>query len=400
MNLDDRQRVLLQKYLLGNITDQERDEVDKLISDPVNKQLFDEVMDEMAPDLIPETETEQDDIHDKLQEFKNRYAISTPDLGGRSSDFRKWIPYTVAAAVLLMISCGWWIYTNIDRKESERIVYKTKENLPGSQKALLMLADGSTISLADAKSGELAEQLGVRIEKTAEGEIVYHRESQSLAGSPVFNKVVTPNGGQYRVILPDGSKAWLNAASSLSYPTNFEKNVRRVRMTGEVYFEVAKVNIPNSQQAMPFFVETDKQIIQVLGTQFNINAYPDEPYVTTTLVEGSVRVTSSSSGRSILLKPGQESLLSDKIDVQVADIQQQLAWKNGEFIFKGEYLEDMLKQLARWYDLEIVCPSRYGKIRFSGIISRSMPLSTVIDMIESTEEVKINIEGRRLIVSD
>ncbi|WP_286858497.1 MULTISPECIES: FecR family protein [Sphingobacterium] len=400
MNVNQRQRKLIKKYLLGDITDQERQEVNLLISDPENKNLFDDVMDELILDLLPETKTEQDELNDKLLAFKTKYAIPMSEQEIRTGFPKKWGPYIAAAAVLIMVSFGLLFHLDNGSENQKKLAQKGHQIVPGSDKALLTLADGSTIALSDAKSGKLADQFGVHVEKTAAGEIVYHSESQAAVRSLAFNKVSTPKGGQYRIILPDGSKAWLNAASSLSYPTRFDQRERRVKMTGEVYFEVAKIKRPHSHETLPFVVETDKQLIQVLGTQFNINAYQDEPTIRTTLVEGSVRVTSSLNGASVLLKPGQESLLSDKLSVHTADIQQQLAWKNGEFVFKGEDLDKMLKQLARWYDLEINCPSQYSKIKFTGIISRSIPLSSIVDMIESTKEVKIKIAGRRLTVSD
>ncbi|MFZ4260426.1 FecR family protein [Sphingobacterium sp. HJSM2_6] len=400
MNSEHHQRQLIKKYLLGTVTNQERDEVAVWLSDSKVKKLFEEVMDEIEPQLFPEKDTDQKYLEDKLLEFKHKNHIPLKESINKRNMIWTWLPYAAALIVFVLFSLNIWMHHDNKKAPKEALALQNLTVLPGREKATLTLADGSTITLGDELNGELAKQPGVRIEKTKEGEILYLTEDEHLETKPVYNKVTTPNGGQYQITLPDGSKAWLNAASSLTYPVNFNKNERRVKMTGEVYFEVAKLKLPHQEDSIPFFVETDKQVIQVLGTQFNINAYADEPYIRTTLVEGSVRLTSFLNAVSVLLKPGQEAVLSDQFRIRSADLQQQLAWKNGEFVFKGEYLEQILKQIARWYDVKVECPARFSKIKFSGIVSRSMPFSTVIAMIESTKEVKISMEGRRLIVSD
>ncbi|MNL25924.1 fec operon regulator FecR [compost metagenome] len=169
-------------------------------------------------------------------------------------------------------------------------------------------------------------------------------------------------------------------------------------MTGEVYFEVAKVTQPNSAKRIPFFVESHKQVVEVLGTHFNINAYPDEKAIKTTLAEGSVRVKTL-NGHSVLLQPGQQAVLEENLRVESADIRQQLAWKNGDFIFRGETLESALRQVARWYDVEVECPPQLGKLRFNGMVSRSQPLSMIIEMIQLTKQAKVTLKERRLIVT-
>lgn len=270
---------------------------------------------------------------------------------------------------------------------------------PGADQALLTLADGSTIALSEVENGKIALQSGVQIEKTDDGNIVYRAAANQLATS-TFNTIATPRGGQYQVTLPDGSKAWLNAASSLSYPVQFAATERRVKMTGEVYFEVAKQTRKGSTERVPFFVETSRQTIQVLGTQFNVNAYADEPAVRTTLLEGSVRIQAEGGAGSVLLKPGQEAVLTDAFRVSSVDADQQVAWKTGDFIFQGESLDRILRQLARWYDVEVSCPQELHGLRFNGMVSRLKPLATVIAIIQSTNKVKITLEGRRLIVTN
>lgn len=170
-------------------------------------------------------------------------------------------------------------------------------------------------------------------------------------------------------------------------------------MTGEVYFEIAKIETGMGKR-IPFYVETVNQKIEVLGTHFNVNAYEDEPYTTTTLLEGSVRVSSKKRNESVLLKPGQRALLSEALRVENVDISQEVAWINGDFVFKGEELVSLLRKVSRWYNVDVVCPERLEKLKFDGMVSRSQPLSTIIDMLQTTGKVKLTLNGRRLIVID
>ncbi|WP_341838879.1 FecR family protein [Chitinophaga caseinilytica] len=271
--------------------------------------------------------------------------------------------------------------------------------MAGVNKASLTLADGSVIALDDMHDGPVAVQHGVRVEKESDGNIRYHDKGTQEAALPATNTITTPKGGQYRITLPDGSVARLNAASSLSYPVRFSGRERRVKMTGEVYFEISKQPMPGGAGNMPFFVESPGQEVQVLGTHFNINAYSDEPAVKTTLVEGSVKVTTG-DGTSALLKPGQQTVLTNHLIVQPADIAQQLAWTNGDFVFRGETLEGVLRQVGRWYDVSVEYPPHIGQLRFSGMISRSQPLSAIVKMIQSTKKATVTIKERRLIVTD
>jgi len=290
----------------------------------------------------------------------------------------------------------WFLIKQIDGQER---LAQQEEILPGDNKALLTLSDGSVISLSDVHEGIIATQEGIHVEKDAEGNIRYDIDNAPHAATLALNTIATPNGGQYRITLPDGSVAVLNAASSLSYPVHFADKERRVKMTGEVYFEVKKRSLPGGAGNLPFFVETAGQEVQVLGTHFNINAYNDEAAIKTTLAEGSVKVRTK-GGQSALLKPGQQAVVSTQLIVQQADIQQQLAWVNGDFIFRGETLESLLRQVARWYDVEVECPAHIRQTRFNGMISRSQPLSVIVKMIQSTKKVKISIQERRLIVTD
>lgn len=303
----------------------------------------------------------------------------------------------IAAAILvglILLAGTYWFRTGNHQELAQQ-----EDILPGSHKARLTLADGSVISLNDARNGTIATQSGVRVEKDAEDNIRYKANGNPEAMPSAINTIATPNGGQYRVTLPDGSVAMLNAASSLSYPVQFSDKERRVKMTGEVYFEIEKKPVPGGKGNVPFFVETAGQEVQVLGTHFNINAYSNETAIRTTLVEGSVKIRSN-TGQSALLKPGQQAVLAKQLDVQQADIQQQLAWVNGDFVFRGETLESILRQVERWYDVKVEYPPHIGKMRFNGMVSRSQPLSAIVKMIQATKKATVTVKKRRFIVTD
>ncbi|RYF26640.1 MAG: DUF4974 domain-containing protein [Flavobacteriales bacterium] len=301
----------------------------------------------------------------------------------------------VAAALALIGTFSYLLLQNQSTLKTQSDAL-AKDVQPGGQKALLTLADGSTISLTEAPNGELTQQAGLQVNKTADGEITYHAEQNNAIAKNAYNTIATPKGGRYAVTLPDGSKAWLNAASSLSYPVHFAKQARKVKMTGEVYFEIAKQF--NGQNRVPFEVETDKQTIQVLGTHFNVQAYADEKVVATTLLEGSVRVVATSNGQSVMLKPGEQALLTNQLFAKSADLEQVMAWKNGDFIFKNEELGSVLRDIARWYDVEIECPASLGKLRITGMIAQNQPLSAVAKSISLLGTANLIVKERRIVV--
>lgn len=303
--------------------------------------------------------------------------------------------FAAAAAAAVLLVCGLLLK---DRGRPAQQIQMA--DLPaGSNKALLTLADGSRIALTDAENGTLAQQEGINIIKNADG-VVSYMGGNTKAHAATYNTIETPRGGQYQVTLPDGSKAWLNASSSLTFPVHFGTKERRVKMTGEVYFEITGMySAADKERRLPFIVETGKQRIEVLGTRFNVHAYPDEPAQRTSLLEGSVRVVHPASNTQAMLKPGQQATTTDRIRVMNADIDGDMAWKNGDFIFRDEQLESILRKVARWYDVGIECPPELGHIRFNGMVSRQQPLSAIIEMIASTGKVKLTFKERRIVVN-
>lgn len=269
----------------------------------------------------------------------------------------------------------------------------------GENKAILTLGDGSQIILDDAKNGILANQGGNSVLKAAEGEVIYSFISEKQdplskdeQATPVYNTIETPKGGKFQVKLPDGSKVWLNAASSLRFPTVFNGSKRQVELTGEAYFEVA----PDKNKI--FEVNTRNQVVQVLGTHFNINAYHDEPTVNTTLLEGSVRVSDLRTNISQLLKPGEQSQLSEQIDViNLKDTNEAVAWKAGYFQFDEADIKTVMRQIERWYDVSVVYEGELPNYRFGGEIERNLSLLQVLKVLQKTK-VHFRLEGREVIV--
>lgn len=303
---------------------------------------------------------------------------------------RPWIKYFAAASVLLILSIG--TYLMIGQKPYQR-VSKTNDFVAGSNKAILKLADGSEILLDTATNGTIVKLDGLTITKNASGEIEYKASAVSSTQAVAYNTITIPNGGKYHVVLPDGSNVWLNSASSLRYPTIFNGKERLVEITGEGYFEVTK----NKQ--MPFIVSCRNQKVTVLGTHFNINSYEDEDGIKTTLLEGLVKVSTAKD--ALLIEPGEQAYLNTSnlsIQKRAVDIAQETAWKNNLFSFKGDNLQAIMRQISRWYDVEISYQGNLGDQKFYGEISRTSKLSEVFAILE-LNNVHFKSKGRQIIVS-
>ncbi|ETZ19214.1 FecR family protein [Pedobacter sp. V48] len=301
---------------------------------------------------------------------------------------------SIAATIIMVFSVS--LYFIGKQQPEATILSKSRTSvlpiMPGKNQAILTLANGTQINLNDHKTGALISGEDLAITKTSDGELVYKAGSLE-AEKAEFNTISTPQGGQYQVALSDGTHVWLNAASTLKYPTRFSGGKREVELSGEGYFEVAH----NPEK--PFRVISKKQTITVLGTHFNINSYNDEPFAKTTLLEGSVMVADKSSERTSLLKPGQQAIL-DEFDLKVksVDIRAAVAWKNGFFRFQNEELKVIMNQIARWYNVEISYKDNFDAMRFSGYISRDKSIHQILELLGLTKSVKFKIEGRKIIV--
>lgn len=303
---------------------------------------------------------------------------------------------SAVAATLIFIALGSYLFL-FSNKQANTPVTKIQQHplkydgAPGSNKAILTLANGKTIVLDSVHNGIIANEGSTDISKLDDGSIAYN-ESKILTGDVMYNLLSTPRGGQYRLMLPDGSLVWLNAASSIRYPTRFSGNERDVEITGEAYFEVAK------DPLRPFQVSTAGMRVQVLGTHFNINAYSDEPSVKTTLLEGVVKI-STYDGSSVL-KPGQQAQLSKNMGLKIfndVDINDVVAWKNGYISFKSADIKTIMRQISRWYNIDVEYDGNITERSFTGEISRSSNLSELLKILQESN-IHFKLEGKKLIV--
>lgn len=306
----------------------------------------------------------------------------------------KWFRWAAAAAIITAFSTvSFFIFRNRDTNTSTATLQTQKERFkndvaPGQEGAILTLSNGKTIVLDSADNGSLAQQGATEVIKK-NGQIVY--ANQGSSSEVVYNTMTTPKGRQYSLVLADGSKVWLNAASSITFPTAFDGKERRVSITGEAYFEIAH----NAQ--MPFIVQKGEMSIQVLGTHFNVNSYEDENSINVTLLEGLVKMTKGNVNSFI--KPGQQARLQNegiKL-INNADINAIMAWKNGLFVFDGTDIGALMRQLSRWYDVDVVYDKKINDL-FYAEIPRNTKLSDVLKALELTGQVKFEINGKKIIV--
>ncbi|SDJ21871.1 FecR family protein [Pedobacter sp. ok626] len=334
--------------------------------------------------------------HDRLQE-QLQLQIAVVPTRKISIGLFKWM---AAAVALFGISVAVYLVNQRPTKPLAIVKNRPKllknDALPGGDKAILTLANGSQIVLDSAHTGQLAQQGGTIIGKTANGQLVYDAtkstgDSHSTTAS--LNTITTPRGGQYTVVLPDGTKVWLNAASSLRFPASFTGKERNVELSGEGYFEVAK------NAAKPFKVKVNKVEVEVLGTHFNIMAYKDEPKIETILLEGAVKIKNGAA--EALLKPGQEALAGQTdtyLKVQQANVEEAMAWKNGYFLFNAENIRSIMRKISRWYDVDIVYVGNVENKDFDGSVSRFKNVSEVLKMLELTDAIHFKVEEGRIIV--
>jgi len=304
-----------------------------------------------------------------------------------------WFRWKYAAAIVLVSGTAFYTLSRRGGKEKNTSPAHavTYDIAPGKQAATLTLSNGKKIPLGEASAGNLAEETGVRISKSADGGLVYTIVDNQQAGGQHINTLSTAKGETYPLQLPDGTRVWLNASSSLTYTTQFNTaGERKVKLSGEAYFEVAK------DASRPFTVSTGKQEITVLGTHFNVNNYADEPLSVTTLLEGAVRVRTA--GEEKMLKPGQAAVSDEKgLTVTEANTDLATAWKDGRFVFKRTEAQVVLRQLARWYDIDIVYQGKTPEYTISGDASRGESLSAMLKVL-SLSGIHFELKERKLII--
>ena len=307
---------------------------------------------------------------------------------------RRWLKYTAAATIALLVTFTFLHFFNrTNTKPLQPIAAVTQPDIaPGGNKAILTLSNGTSISLDSLRKGFVSIQGSTKIIQPENGLLTYDR-SGIKSSEVLFNTLTTPRGGQYQVVLPDGTKVWLNDASSIYFPGEFTGKVRQVRITGEVYFEVAE------NAKMPFEVLVNDIAVQVLGTHFNVMAYKDEPVARVTLLQGAVKVKEGS--KTILLKPGQQAQVSGDggpIHVESVDPQGIIAWKNNQFWFNDDSIQTVMRQLSRWYDVEVIIKGDIPQ-HFDGNISRNISISQVLEALQATRHLQYEIQDRTIIVS-
>jgi transmembrane sensor len=304
----------------------------------------------------------------------------------------------VAAAVIFLLTISSVVYL-VCKKTTQQPLAVNKAVIkhdvdPGGNKATLTLSNGSTYVLDSAKNGVLVKNKDISIKKEKDGQIMYLVNAGKNAGAEAeaFNTMTTKTGGQYQLLLADGTRVWLNSESSLKYPIAFKGSQRNVELTGEAYFEVAK------NAAMPFNVKVNNMEVRVLGTHFNIMAYNNETSIKTTLLEGAVKL--SVGNQSNVLKPGQQGMVnkSGQIKVVEADGERAIAWKNGYFVFDRSNIQEIMNQLSRWYDTKVIYEGKVPDDEYVGKIARNVKLSQVLHILELSN-VHFKIENKNIIVT-
>lgn len=305
---------------------------------------------------------------------------------------------SVAAAILLISGLGVYLYLE-SRKGNAAIEIAAGSNdlKPGTDRAILKLSNGLQIDLGQLGKKRQIRQDGVSISVGEDGQIVYQAlEDVGSKSSLDYNTISTPRGGKFKILLPDSTQVWLNASSSLTYPTSFtHAGIRKVKLAGEAYFEVSK-QLNSGGKSMEFIVSTERQEVKVLGTHFNVSAYEDEVATSTTLLEGSVLL----NGKT-MLRPGQQGVNNDNaITVKSVNTLDYIDWKTGDFNLKNDDFRTIMRKISRWYDVEIIYKdSAPENIKLGGWISREKNISSILNLIQKTGNVHFKLEGRRVIVS-
>jgi transmembrane sensor len=323
-----------------------------------------------------------------LQKIRENKDAHERDL--RKTRIRRLRPWVAAAACVLLIA-GIAIYHFGPVKNTPQLA-AVHMLTPGGPKAILTLGDGSRIPLDSKANGTIARQGATRVVKLSNGQLAY--QTGANGEMPVYsNTLSVPRGGEYRLTLPDGSRVWLNAASSITYPSAFTGTTRNVQLDGEAYFEVTH------DGDRPFTVSTGSTQVKVLGTEFNLMAYGDEGTVDATLVNGSIKV--SKGIKSKVIRPGEQVSLPDgsrELNIVHPDMEKVLAWKDGEFSFEGTDIKVIMRQIARWYDVDVAYQGDVSQISLLGVISRKENANQLLEILEKTGKVHFSINGRTITV--
>lgn len=406
---EQRVKYLLALHLRKECTSEEKDELFRWIHDCTDRDVLGRMLTDAWEDFVPEDALGSDRTQQMLSQILmkeepvvmsdpalHETALETPVVGSAGNSIRRIGRRWVAAAAVLIIGGAFGYYTLKVAWPASRQMPLTAQResalqdvLPGTTKATLTLGDGSAILLDTVSSGAFASQGNARIIKK-NGRVVYQANATTASGL-IYNTLSTTRGHQYPLTLSDGSRIWLNAASSIRFPVLFSGKERSVDITGEVYFEVAK-------SIKPFIVNAGIAKVEVLGTHFNINAYSDEDQLNTTLLEGSVKVVQG--GSALQLARGQQARIRKNGSIELnrnADMEEAVSWTQGYFHFSDAGLKTILRQLSRWYDVDVIFEKQTAGETFSGDIQKSLSLSQVLKILDKNQ-VRFQINGKRLIV--
>ncbi|WP_443939738.1 FecR family protein [Pedobacter sp. MW01-1-1] len=388
---------LFQKYINGEANQHELKQVLQILEAGLYQEEWDALLTKDIDSVLKAefninsiTDTKALALHSKILNSIDASPVTT--VVQKPKRLTLWPRIAVAASLILIASVGsYYFLAQFFDNSSPSITYQN-DVTPGKFGATLTLANGKKILIKDALAGDIAKESGVQIYKNASGQVIYKILDEKVAASGI-NTLSTTRGEQMQVILPDGSLVFLNAESSLKYPTSFVKKTHReVSLVGEGYFEVAK------DKAHPFIVKTAQQDVEVLGTHFNINSYANEPNIKTTLLEGSVQV--SSGQESKILTPGNQAINTNgNIHLHPVDTELAVAWKNNNFVFDVLDIEQIMRMLERWYDVEIIYTDGIPKGTFWGSVSRFDNISKVLISLEATGKAHFEIKGKKVYVS-
>jgi transmembrane sensor len=395
---------LIDKFREGGLSQAERQDLDTWLAESEeNRSLFTALTDKdtFLEKLHSYSKGNSDAMWQKTQELVNPGA----KVISLEPSKRVWWKYTAAAAVVAILATGAWFYSRPVKQQEvaqqKDAVQPLDAIVPGSSKAILTLADGKNVELNDAGSQAAIKEGDIIIVRTS-GRLIYNngesgangRDPIAVGSSALYNTVSTPKGGQYQVTLPDGTVVWLNAASSLRFPIAFAGSERNVLLTGEAFFEVKKMHDKPFKVRIKTPLGGDGGLVEVLGTHFNVNAYTDEPFVRTTLVEGSVKVTTGT--KKGILKPGQAANVALDGGLQVlkqVDVESATAWKEGFFSFKGASAQVIMQQVARWYNLDVAYTGNVPAVALKGNISRDYTIDQILEVLE-TSGIKTKLDRK------
>lgn len=395
---ESRLEYLFKCYINNKYSGPEEEELMVLLSNPENEEQVQIFMDRFMENTRHEIQMSDQAAASILNNILKRGKRFVIQKKNSKTVYTFWLG--LAASVLIILGGAYFISDKkeyaIAKEDSSSSVGLTTEKsakiLPGGHHAVLTTSDGKAIILDSMPNGLLTQQGNTDVKKLG-GLLEYKAPASFIRDTVIsYNTVSTPRGGQYQIVLSDGSKVWLNAASSIRFPTAFSGSLREVELTGEAYFEVAK------NKEKPFQVKVRDMKIAVLGTHFNVKAYEDEAETKTSLLEGSVKIIQGKEAG--LLKPGQQAVINfkdDKVKIATADMVEVIAWKNGLFRFEGANIETIMREIGRWYDVEIVYAGKVPMRRFEGKINRNAGLSEVLRILELSN-VKFSIAGKKIIV--